>query len=99
MRNPILAMAIVFALAAPCTALAGEKKVNKPIEIDSWSWTGTNASTHRSMPVTKKIDKSSSTLMSNLHRRAAAAKPGQSETARGQNHLKRQSAANGSRRN
>jgi hypothetical protein len=33
MRNPILAIAIVFVLAAPCTALAGEKK--KWIEITS----------------------------------------------------------------
>jgi hypothetical protein len=29
MRNPVLAIAIALVLAAPCTALAGEKKEGK----------------------------------------------------------------------
>jgi hypothetical protein len=42
MRNPILAIAIVFVLAAPFTALAGDKK-EKSIEINSYSWGVSNA--------------------------------------------------------
>jgi len=40
MRNPILVIAIAFALAAPCTALAGEKKT---IDVQSYSWGVSNA--------------------------------------------------------
>ena len=43
MRNPILVMAIAFALAAPCTALAGEKNKEKYIESQGYSWGTSNA--------------------------------------------------------
>jgi len=42
MRNPVLAIAIVFVLAAPCTTLAGEKK-EKTIDVQSYSWGVSNA--------------------------------------------------------
>ena len=42
MRNPILAIAISFALAAPCTALAGDKK-EKTIDVQSYSFGVGNA--------------------------------------------------------
>jgi hypothetical protein len=45
MRNPILPIAIAFVLAAPCTALAGDKNKSKGIELQDYGF-GT------SMPVT-----------------------------------------------
>jgi hypothetical protein len=41
MRNRILTVTIALVLAAPCTALAGEKK-EKSIDIQSYSWGATN---------------------------------------------------------
>ena len=38
MRNPILAVTIAFVLAAPCTALAGDKNKNKAIEVQDYGF-------------------------------------------------------------
>jgi hypothetical protein len=51
MRNSVLAVVIAFVLAAPCTALAGDQK--KTIDVQSWSFGGTNPSTQTGPPKTK----------------------------------------------
>jgi len=38
MRNPILAIAIAFVLAAPCTAFAGDKGKQRNIEVQDYGF-------------------------------------------------------------
>jgi len=76
MRNPILATAIAFVLAAPCTAFAGEKNKEKSIEVQGYSWGVNNAGSmskstgggtgkvrHQDFSITKYQDKASPLLM------------------------------------
>jgi type VI secretion system secreted protein Hcp len=72
MRNPILPIAIAFALATPCTAFAGEKNKEKNIEVQSYSWGAPNAGSmskstgggtgkvrFNDLSITRKIDRAS----------------------------------------
>jgi type VI protein secretion system component Hcp len=76
-RNPVLAIAIAFMLATPCTAFAGEKKQKDAIEINSYSWGASNAGSmskstgggtgkvrYHDFSITRKVDKASPILMS-----------------------------------
>jgi hypothetical protein len=38
MRNPVLSIAIAFVLAAPCTALAGDKGKQRNIELNDYGF-------------------------------------------------------------
>jgi type VI secretion system (T6SS) effector Hcp len=68
MRNPILAITIAFVLAAPCTALAGEKNKEKYIELQGYNQGVNNAGstgkvTHKPVTVIKQTDSASPLLM------------------------------------
>jgi hypothetical protein len=58
MRYPILPIVIAFVVAAPCTALAGEKQ-EKSIEIQSYQWGVSNAGSVGSGSGTSQRDISS----------------------------------------
>jgi hypothetical protein len=67
MRNPTVAIAIAFVLAAPGIALAQDKHKDW-IEVESYSHTGTQPTatgkvTHKPLTATKRVDSASPLLM------------------------------------